>query len=96
MLTCLQPLCHDILDAVRGSKMTIFQVEFEFWNEESGESHTHSDQESRGASEPMQNGFGSKLASRRGQCDRERSRDAESKCLHVQLHGKNVVGVLVF
>jgi hypothetical protein len=48
-----------------------------------GGSHTVSDQASMGASGPLENLFCSNRPSRRGQCERERSRDAASKCTHV-------------
>jgi hypothetical protein len=48
-----------------------------------------------GASEPLEYPFWSKRHSRRWQCDRERSRDAASKCPHAQFLGQNVVDGLV-
>jgi len=48
---CPQLVCHDLLDVVHSSKMTTFEVEFEFW--EKGRSHTDSDQVSMVAAEPL-------------------------------------------
>jgi len=31
MWNCPQLVCHDLLDVVQSSKMTTFEVEFEFW-----------------------------------------------------------------
>jgi hypothetical protein len=44
-------VCHDILDAVHISKMTTFEVEFDFREEEC---HTDSDQASMGTVEPLE------------------------------------------
>ena len=34
MSKCPQLFCHDLLDVVHSSKMTTFEVEFEFWEKE--------------------------------------------------------------
>ena len=34
MWKCHQLVCHDLLDVVHSSKMTTFEVEFEFWENE--------------------------------------------------------------
>ena len=73
-----QLLCNDLLDVVHSSKMTTFEVEFEFWEKEC---HMDSDQASMGAAEPLEYPFWSKIRSRRWQCDRERCCDAASMCL---------------
>jgi hypothetical protein len=35
MWKCPQPVCHKLLDVVHSSKMTTFEVEFEFWEKKS-------------------------------------------------------------
>jgi hypothetical protein len=60
-----------------------------------GRSHTDSDQASKGPAEPLEYTFWSKLRARKWLCDRERNRDAASKCPHSQFLGQNVVHGLV-
>jgi hypothetical protein len=47
------------------------------------------------ALEPLEYPFWSKLHSWRWQCDKERSRDAASKCPHAQFLGQNVMDSMV-
>ena len=54
MWKCPQLVCHDLLDIVHSSKMTIFEVEFEFREKEC---HTNSDEANMGAAEPVKNSF---------------------------------------
>jgi hypothetical protein len=80
------------LDGVHISKMTTFEVEFEFREKEEV---TRKHQVSMEAAEPLEYPFWSKLSSRRWQCDREHSGHAASKCPHAQFLGQNVVDGLV-
>jgi len=79
MWKCPRLVCHDLLDVVHSSKMTTFEVEFEFREEEC---HTGTDEASMGTAEPLEYPFWykKKIRSLRWQCDRERCLDAASKC----------------
>jgi hypothetical protein len=92
MWKCPQLVCHDLLDVVHNSKITIFEVEFVFWEKEEV---TRTYPARMAASEPLEYPFWSKRHSRRWQCDRERSHDAASMCPHGQFLGQNVVDGLV-
>jgi hypothetical protein len=93
MWKCTQLVCHDLLDVVHSYKMTTFGLEVVFKEKE--KSHTDSDQVSMGAAEPLEYPFLLKLSSRRWQCDKQRSRDAPSKCPHAHFLGQNVMDGLV-
>jgi len=74
---CPQLVCHDFLDVVHSSKITTFEVEFEFREKEEVTRTLIRrvwDCETTGIP------FLSKTCSRRWQCDRKRCRDAASKC----------------
>jgi len=75
MWKCSQMVCHNLPDVVRSSKMTTFEAKFEFREKDS-------DQVTMGNAEPLEYPpfFLKKILSRRWQCDRERCRDAASKC----------------
>ena len=74
---CPQLVCHDLLDVVHISKMTDFEVKFEFREEE--EVTRNQMRRVRGLWPHWNTLFGQKIRSRRWQCERK-VRDTASKC----------------
>jgi hypothetical protein len=74
MWKCPQLVCHDLLDVVHSSKMTTFEIEFEF-----GEKELRSG-EYGGCGNTEIHFLVKNSLTERWQCERERFRDAASKC----------------
>jgi hypothetical protein len=83
MRECPQLVCHDLLVVVHSSKMTTFELEFEFWEKELVPQIQI--MQIQGLQNHWKTLFGQNSIHRDGSVT-QRSRDGASKCLHAQFN----------